>query len=317
MLPSVSAIGSISGVKNLLVGAPLIIAWTVVAGEFKIAKEESAVVIRNRGGAAVLRYQLERPKDSKLSVESACYFHPVTTPKGVVLTDTAPSDHLHHRGIFLAWVEMHGAKDADFWGWGEHAPKKYRVIVNRDVSEMRATQTSAGFRALNEWMAEDLVMLEEQLDVSMKEHTKANANVLDVAYSLTPTADTTLARWAFSGFCVRTRKDGKLEAFGPNGLVSLKNPKHTEPESDWPNASWYDYTLKLDNGTLAGVAVMNHPNNPRTLWHNHRDVRMLNPCVVAPEALTLKAGKRLILRYRVVLHDGPLPREFLERIRFM
>ena len=32
----------------------------------------------------------------------------------------------------------------------------------------------------------------------------AKANVLDLTYTLTPTADLTLTRWAFSGFCVRT-----------------------------------------------------------------------------------------------------------------
>lgn len=286
-----------------------------LGADFTITKEAGAVVVKNHQGTPILQYQLERPQNTKLSVDSACYFHPVATPKGVVITEVAPSDHPHHRGIFFGWVEMHGAKDADFWGWGEHAPKKDRVIINREVSGLRATSRNAGFQARNEWLAEGTVIMEERLDVAIKEHPEAN--VLDLAFTLTPAADTTLARWAFSGFCVRTRKDGKLEAFGPQGAVTLKDPKHTEPDSDWPNASWYDYTLIFTDGQTAGVAVMNHPNNPKALWHNHRDVRMLNPCIVAPAGVTMKAGQSMILRYRVVLHDGPLPREFLNRMRFM
>ena len=79
----------------------------------------------------IVTYWYERPEDSKLPVESGCYFHPLHTPKGVVVTDVAPPDHPHHRGVFLGWVEMHGKKDADFWGWGEHAPVKGRQIVNK------------------------------------------------------------------------------------------------------------------------------------------------------------------------------------------
>ncbi|MEK7684159.1 MAG: DUF6807 family protein [Verrucomicrobiota bacterium] len=123
-----------------------------------------------------------------------------------------------------------------------------------------------------------------------------------------------MAQGAFSGFCVRTRKDGKLEAFGPSGVVSLPNPKHTEPNSDWPAASWYDYTLTLEDGQIAGVAVIDHPRNPPSLWHNHREIRMLNPCLVAPGPVVLKAGQPLVLRYRVVAHDGPVPRELLNRL---
>ena len=116
----------------------LVLSVAVVSGreragqseKLSTAREPDAVVVKNSAGKTILRYQLDRPADSKLSVESGCYFHPITTPNGTVITEVAPSDHLHHRGAFLAWVEMHGKKDADFWGWGEHAPKKHRKILS-------------------------------------------------------------------------------------------------------------------------------------------------------------------------------------------
>jgi hypothetical protein len=254
-----------------------------------------------------VNYQLSRPADSKLSVESGCYFHPLATPKGIVITDVAPADHLHHRGVFLAFVEMHGRKDADFWGWGEHAPTKNRKIVNTEVAI-----SASGFAANNLWIADGLALIREDIEVDVD--VRPGANVLDITCSLTAGADLTLARWAFSGFCVRTRQDGKLAAEGPEGPVSLPNPSHLKPESDWPAAPWYDFTLTLTNDTVAGVAVINHPKNPPTLWHNHRDTRMINPCIVAPSALTLKANQPLLLRYRVVAHDGPAPRPLLTRL---
>jgi hypothetical protein len=284
----------------------------VAAGRFEVHRTRAHVNIRTPDGKEILQYQLQPSPDTKLSVESACYFHPVRTPKGVVVTEVAPSDHLHHRGIFLAWVEMHGKHDADFWGWGEHAPKKGRRIVNRQVSQPVFDANAAGFRALNDWLAETNLVLTEELRTTAR--TEGPANIIDLHYTLTCKDDVKLARWSFSGFCIRVRKDGKVEAHGPDGRITLPNPKHTEPASDWPAASWYGYTIALTDGNIVGAAVIDHPQNPPSLWHNHRDVRMLNPCIVAPNEVTVKAGVPLVLQYRVVVHDGPTPTSLLDKL---
>ena len=282
------------------------------AEKFDVERAATHVNIRTPEGKEMLQYQLQQPSGTKLSVESACYFHPVRTPKGVVVTEVAPSDHLHHRGIFLAWVEMHGRHDADFWGWGEHAPKKDRKIVNRTVSDPLSNPSGGGFKAENEWLAGTNVVVTEQLRTVAR--TEGPASVIDLVYSLTAKEDLTLSRWAFSGFCVRVRKDGKLEAEGPDGPVTLPNPKHTEPATDWPAAPWYAYTIALPDGNTVGAAVIDHPQNPPSLWHNHRDVRMLNPCIVAPAAVAIRAGTPLVLRYRVLIYDGPAPRPLLSKL---
>lgn len=293
----------------LLAAIPSLTLWG--AEDLKINRDETAISFKS-GGTEVLRYWLQKPAGSKLSVESGCFFHPFTTPSGVVMTEVGPEDHPHHRGIFLGWVEMHGKKDADFWGWGEHAPTKERVIVNQRVSSLRASNGRGAFTARNAWEAEGVTMLIEVISAAVEMNT--NANILDLRYRLTPSEDITLSQWAFSGFCVRARKDGGITAYDPEGEVKLPNPVHTEPKSDWPDAPWYDYTLKLADGKVAGIAVINHPENPETLWHNHREVRMLNPCIVAPGKVELKKHAPLILRYRVVAHDGPADAALLNRL---
>jgi hypothetical protein len=240
-------------------------------------------------------------------IESAAFFHPFSTPSGTVVTDLAPSDHPHHRGIFMGWVEMHGEKDADFWGWGQHAPIKDRRIVNRRVRVMKD-----GLSAANDWMAEETVLIQEQLRASIK--ATGQANVLDLNYELIPKSDITLSRWAFSGFCLRTRKEGKLQFFSPQGEATLPNPSHLKPESDWPDAPWYAATVTLPDGMQFTSAVINHPKNPPSLWHNHRDVRMINPAITAPGEVKLKRGQPLALRYRVVAVDGGVPTALLNRL---
>lgn len=285
-----------------------------VGPKMSVARSDREIVVKS-GQKEVFRYQLQRPPDAALPVDSGAYFHPVMTPNGVVVTDVAPADHKHHRGVFLAWVEMHGKKDADFWGWGEHAPVKGRRIVNRGVMDgPPGEQMVASFTVQNAWMADDERVAGETTHVVAYALPRAKANVIDLMYQIQPDADLTLSRWAFSGFCVRTRGDGKVTAYSPAGEVKLPNPSHVKPESDWPDAPWYAYTLRLDDGKVAGVAVINHPDNPPTLWHNHRDVRMLNPCIVAPAEVKLTAGKSLQLRYRVVAFDGEPPTGELNRL---
>jgi hypothetical protein len=274
------------------------------------ANESDATTVSlatNRGEKYAATYQLRGKPNKNLSVESACYFHPFKTPAGITVTEVAPDDHPHHRGIFLAFVEMHGKVDADFWGWGEHAPKENRVIVNREY------RANGELIADNEWRAGNDVIIREHLVASLTSDSKT-ANVLDLTYTLTPESDVTLSRWAFSGFCVRTRKDARLTAYSPGGEVKLPNPSHLKPDSDWPARPWYAYELRLDDGGVAGVAVVDHTKNPPALWHNHRDVRMLNPSIVAPGEMKLEAGKPLVLRYRVVAYDGQTSVEDLNRL---
>jgi Family of unknown function (DUF6807) len=260
-----------------------------------------------RGTNPAATYQLRGKLNRNLSVESACYFHPFTTPAGITVTEVAPDDHRHHRGIFLAFVEMHGKVDADFWGWGEHAPKENRVIVNREH------RSNGELVADNEWRASNDVIIREHLVASLSSDFK-NANVLDLTYTLTPQTDVALSRWAFSGFCVRTRKDARLTAYSPDGEVKLPNPSHLKPDSDWPAGPWYAYELRLDDGRTVGVAVVDHPSNPPSLWHNHRDVRMLNPSIVAPAELKLTAAAPLVLRYRVAAYDGQTSIDHLNQL---
>jgi len=276
-----------------------------------LVQSPDAVTIGSDSAQPAVTYRLRPPPGSGLVIESGGYFHPLTTPRGVVVTDFAPSDHPHHRGVFLGWVEMHGVRDADFWGWGEHAPIKGRRVVNRSIHPTRSV-SGRSFEAINDWQADDTVMIEEKLTATFL--PRRDFYVLDLSYELTPKSDILLSRWAFSGFCLRTRKEGAIEYFSPEGIVTLPNPSHLKAETDWPDAPWYACTVRLSDGVTIGVAVINHPANPPTLWHNHREVRMINPCIVAPGAVRLKSGEPLKLRYRVVTFDGPPPTRQLTRL---
>ena len=111
----------------------------------------------------------------------------------------------------------------------------------------------------------------------------------------------------FGGFCVRARNDGQSWYADARGRVTLPDPHYSASDLNWPAADWYTYLITLANGRTIGCAVIDHPSNPRSTWHNPRYVWMINPCIVANGPFEVPQGQSLTLRYRVVTFDGALP----------
>ncbi|WP_020400179.1 DUF6807 family protein [Kordiimonas gwangyangensis] len=67
----------------------------------------------------VLRYQIAAL--SKDEPWRANYLHPVFSPSGAIVTENAPEDHIHHRGIFWSWrgLFVDGKSVGDAWV-GDH-----------------------------------------------------------------------------------------------------------------------------------------------------------------------------------------------------
>jgi hypothetical protein len=298
---------------------------------FELEPAPSGKTLKAPDGRVALSYLTTKPEGSNLRANSACCFHPVNTPSGERLTDLAPGDHVHHRGIFLAWHSIdfrrkadftkmgptgptHGfdISRADFWGWGEFAPTDGRVIRNRDVRLMNSTETSAELVIQNDWTIRDARYAAEETRAVWRE--LQGANVLDLTYALTPDREMTLNQTAFGGFCVRARNDGDSWYESPSGRVTLPDPHYSAPDLNWPRADWYAYGIALRTGKTIGCAVVDHPANPPATWHNPRYVWMINPCIVADKPITLEAGRPLTLRYRVIVFDGPLPGSLVRQL---
>lgn len=55
------------------------------------------------------------------------YLHPLCTMAGVVLTEAAPEDHLHHLGLSLAFSDVNGT---NFWGGSTYTKNGPAVLPN-------------------------------------------------------------------------------------------------------------------------------------------------------------------------------------------
>ena len=65
---------------------------------------------------------------------------------------------------------------------------------------------------------------------------------------------------------------------------------------------------------MLGSAVIDHPSNPPSTWHNARNLWMLNPVIAALGPFTIRSSAPLTLRYRVVVHDGPTPTAVVDKL---
>ncbi len=296
---------------------------------YALVHSQDGFEVRTPDGREVFDYVTRKPSNIGLTAPSASYFHPVETPSGETVTNVAPDDHPHHRGIFLGFLnsEFHTPVDpsdapglpsgtfdihrADFWAWGFFAPRENRVIQNRDVSLLHADSKHAELEIHNDWLVEGKKMLEETDRVNVSE--RDGVYVIDLAYRLAPIYNYVIWQTAFGGFAVQGMKYGDSYYSAPWGKVAFPAPYYSNPESDWPSEPWYDYTVRLkSDGKTVGVAVLDHPLNPPTRWHN--TVWLLNPCISSYRPVTIHPGAPLILRYRVVVHDGPPPTKLLQEL---
>ena len=273
---------------------------------FSARHDDHTITLRAPLGAPVLRYVRDRlPEGEKSpSVEGGAYTHPVYTPSGEVVTDLAPADHPHHRGVFCGWVQLDGERSGDWWGWGAKAPKEGRVILDRETRVTDESPERVVLRAINSWRAEDETVLRERVTITARQ--AFGCNIVDYEYKFTPATrkPVVIARNPFGGFCYRAKPRGRLEVTGPEGEVQRADAVFDKPETNWPASGWYDMTYYTPDGKVNGVAVMDHPSNPLSTWHVVRGIHMQNPCIVADAPVTIPFGEPLYLRYRLVAHDG-------------
>jgi hypothetical protein len=263
------------------------------------------VTLVSPAGRDIFGYLKTKPEGTLLSANSACCLYPLLTPAGIPVVELGPPDHRHHRGVFFAWYHLEGKEKADFWGWGAHAPTDGRRIVNNGLALIKQPDGGVQLRAENDWMAGKTTMLQEKLAVTTR--ALPEGNWLEFTFTLNPVAPTKVPRAAFSGFCVKNRVGTGAVITTPAGPATQADPKHDDPRTGWADAVWYDFSSTLDGGKTAGVAVISHPSNPPTKWHNLVGIGMINPCHLMDGDLTLTPGRPLILRYALLAHDGPAP----------
>lgn len=227
---------------------------------------------------------------------------PVRTAAGVVmnraLDDKSDADHPHHKGLWVSIDEVNECKH-----WAEKDP-----IVNVSVKTASSGGESATIKMVNEWRNAETKVAE----VTETTEITIHANRL-LVYDITFTTDRDEAvfddtKEGLLGFRVAPSMKEK------NGGVVVSSDGSKGTKECWGKAfPWIDYSGTVDGKTV-GVALMDHPDNPRPSRYHVRDYGLFSISPFGEKAYTngaseakplhLKKGESFHLRYGVYFHDG-------------
>ena len=255
------------------------------------------------------------------------YLAPLRAATGTVVTrgypmrDDIPGenrDHPHHRGLWFTHGVVNGY---DFWANEETQKgvgKGRGKILLANVDDMISGQKKGEIRATFDWTAEGATLLTEKRRMIF--YSDAKLRTIDFDIALSARDRVVFGDTKEGTFAIRLAPE--LEETQPrnipepkrNGKMVASTGKESEKQVWGTRAEWVDYFGAIQ-GEPVGIAIMDHPANPRhpTYWHSRSyGLFAANPFGIADFErdktkngdITLEPGKALRFRYRVVIHPG-------------
>jgi len=279
------------------------------------ATPERGSAVRIQAAPGKLSIQLAEKPFTEYVYEGASrpYLYPILDPDGARMTRHWPQeefpneekDHPHHRSLWWAHGAMNGV---DFWS---ESPTAGRI---RQTSYVVAHRGSARIlRANNEYVAKDgRVVCTDERELTFS--GKGSVRIIDFDIRLhASNGDLRFGDTKEGTMAIRLAETMRLK--GKVGQGHIVNSEGVRDGATWgKRAKWVDYHGPVDGRTV-GVAIFDHPSNPRhpTWWHV-RDYGLFaaNPFGIhdfekqpaGTGDLTVPAGQSIRFRYRFYFHTG-------------
>jgi Family of unknown function (DUF6807) len=260
--------------------------------------------------------------------ENKPYLAPLRTASGIIVTRSYPMDpsvageahdHPHHRGL---WFTHGNVNDYDFWGNEDSqkgAGKGKGKVVLRKVNKLSSGKNSGTIDASFDWNLPDgHTILRESRKMTFI--AEPELRIIDFDITLSPEEKVTFGDTKEGMFAIRLA--APLEEEQPKGISEPKrtgklvNAQAKVGEKNvWGKRSeWADYSGVID-GKPVGIAIFDHPSNPRypTYWHargyglfatNIFGLHDFENDKSRDGSLTIQPGQPLRFRFRVVIHPG-------------
>jgi hypothetical protein len=238
------------------------------------------------------------------------FLHPLRTSDGITVSRGFPleniegetTDHTWHRGIWWSHGDINGV---DFW---REKPGQTGRMVVRGKPTVKGDTISADVELLSP-QGEVLGTVREQFRFSMASKDR----LIDVTITISADRGQPLKMGDTEEGClgIRFRDEFRQD----RGAMLLNAEGLRKTENIWGKRStWIDYSTEV-NGRTAGVAVFDHPSNPKhpTWWHargyafagaNPFGEHDFMKDKTRDGSMTIPAGSHLEFRYQVVIHPG-------------
>ena len=242
------------------------------------------------------------------------FMWPIIGPNGNEVTRAYPMekregerhDHPHHRSL---WFGHQGIGGFDTW----HEPASGRKTnlgstVHREFVKVQGGDTAV-IVTRNDYVGGGKKLLADERTHTFK--VEKGQRIIDVNIVFTAEhGDCVLGDKKDAGFSVRIATSMDVDSKKGGSII---NSNGITDKAAWgKRAAWVDYHGPV-NGKTVGVAILNHPSSFRhpTPWH----VRTYGLFTANPfglkslgqredGAFTLKKGKHITLRHRVIFHNG-------------
>jgi hypothetical protein len=228
------------------------------------------------------------------------YFHPIHAPNGLIVTDDAPEDHVHHRGVCFAWGDVNGI---NYWAETNCEASLRGRIVHREFREKSVSSTYARFVVVNDWVAPGGTKpLEETRHVTVHQ-PQPDYQAIDFQFDLRAQATDVVMGTppAYHGLCYRA---GEMEY---RKVVNAES-RLGESEVNGRASKWCALNGVVSDEAI-GVAIFDHPSNSRhpTQFFAMDDAfGFISTSFAYDEPYTIPAGETLSLKYRVLVYLGDL-----------
>ena len=227
------------------------------------------------------------------------FVFPLIGPAGRGLTRLThphdPDGHGHHLSI---WVSHQKVNGANFW---ENGPAR---IVHEAIEKLEDGADAAAVVVRNVWRDGDgKALLNERRTIRLHALPN-NERCLDLILELTPAGGSvTFGKTPFGFLGFRVAKTMGVHDGG--GTIRNSEGGVNEEEVLWKRARWVDYSGRVTPDDVNGLALFDHPGNPRfpTYFHVRND-GWVGASFCYEEPYELDAGETLILRYRLYAHHG-------------
>jgi hypothetical protein len=246
------------------------------------------------------------------------FLHPLRSASGKIVTRRWPmeeaqgetKDHPHHRGLWFNHGDVNGI---DFWSSDPLARRDNgaKIAVKR-IRGVKGGKNKGTIAGDFEWVDKSGNALLSELRTMTFSGDAANRTI-DLDIQLTALKNVKFGDTKEGSFGLRLA--GPLIE-GKGGSGKMTNAAGVSGEKQvWGKPSpWVDYAGTLE-GERLGIAILDHPSNPRHPTHWHTRAYGLFAANIfglhdfyndksKDGSLELSAGGKLRFRYRVIIHPG-------------
>lgn len=233
------------------------------------------------------------------------FLYPVKGPDGIPLTDFGkPHDptgsHAHHYSL---WIAHNSVDNHDFWS------ERGGLIAHESFELQEDGPVFCRLIQKARWLLAPAAPTEKAQAIMSERRTltfyrsEADGRLVDVELELTPAGaqPVTLGKTNFGFLAVRIAQ--AMTVFDGGGEILNSSGERNERQAHEKPALWIDQSGPVGENRWAGIAIFDHPENPRhpTYWHCRND-GWAGAAFNLKDNYQIEPAKSLHLKYRLYLH---------------